>query len=174
MVAKAEEKIILSGNNFNLNVETNDKLAFQHPSIPWQTTGATVTLITTSGTLNGTNGTLTMYISNGKLTFVALENGTITLTSTSNATIFYINGKISNFETIINGKDYTIEWSFTEPYFLLPLMFIFGMTGLISVFIGPVYAIYKIKRGEYYYGLIAGFCMVVIGCSFVIAWLWGV
>ena len=135
---------------FNLYFETNGKLAFQHLSVPWETKAATITLTVTSGTLNGTSGSLAMYPTSGTLRFTALENGAITLTSTSNTTTtFHVNGEVATSASLVNGQSYTIEWSFLEPEFLLPIMFILGMFGLGSMFGGPIYGIYKVKHGEY-------------------------
>ena len=164
---------IASGSNFNLYFETNGKLAFQHLSVPWETKGATITLTITSGTLNGTSGSLAMYPASGTLTFTALENGAITLTSTSNATTFHINGEVATSASLVNGQSYTIEWSFLEPEFLLPIMFILGMFGLGSMFGGPIYGIYKVKHGESYEGFKTGLILTVLGVALTIAWLWG-
>jgi len=158
---------------FNLYFETNGKLAFQHLSVPWETKGATITLTVTSGTLKGTSASLAMYPTSGTLTFTALENGAITLTSTSNGTTFHINGAVANSASIVNGQTYTLEWSFIEPEFLLPVMFILGMFGLGSMFGGPIYGIYKVKHGEYYEGFKTGLILTVLGVALTIAWLWG-
>jgi hypothetical protein len=169
---KADNPIV-SGSNFNLYFETNGKLAFQHLSVPWETKGATITLTVTSGTLNGTGGTLAMYPTSGTLTFTALENGAITLTSTSNGTTFHVNGEVATSASLVNGQSYTLEWSFLEPEFLLPVMFILGMFGLGSMFGGPIYGIYKVKHGEYYEGFKTGLILTVLGVALTIAWLWG-
>jgi len=158
---------------FNLYFETNGKLAFQHLSVPWETKAATITLTVTSGTLKGTSASLAMYPTSGTLTFTALENGAITLTSTSNGTTFHINGAVANSASIVNGQTYTLEWSFLEPEFLLPIMFILGMFGLGSMFGGPIYGIYKVKHGEYYEGFKTGLILTVLGVALTIAWLWG-
>jgi hypothetical protein len=169
---KADNPIV-SGSNFNLYFETNGKLAFQHLSVPWETKAVTITLTVTSGTLNGTSASLAMYPTSGTLTFTALENGAITLTSTSNATTFHINGEAANSASIVNGQTYTLEWSFLEPEFLLPIMFILGMFGLGSMFGGPIYGIYKVKHGEYYEAFKTGLILTVLGVALTIAWLWG-
>jgi len=52
------------------------------------------------------------------------------------------------------------------------MMFIFGMVGLISMFAGPMYAIYKVKHGEYYDGFRDGLIITVVGVALFIAWLW--
>jgi hypothetical protein len=158
---------------FNLYFQTNGKLAFQHLSVPWETKGATVTLTVTSGTLNGTSGTLAMYTTSGKLAFTAMDNGIVSLSSTSNATTFHINGEVATSASLVNGQSYTIEWSFLEPEFLLPVMFILGMFGLGSMFGGPIYGIYKVKHGEYYEGFKTGLILTVLGVALTIAWLWG-
>jgi len=156
----------------NLYFPATTKLAFQHLDIPYVTSGATITLTVTSGTLNGTSGTFAMYPTSGRLTFTSQEAGTITLTSTSNSTNFHINGVVADSASIINGQNYVIEWSFLEPVFLLPIMFILGMFGLGSMFAGPIYGIYKVKHGEYFDGFRTGLVVTVLGVALMIAWLW--
>jgi len=161
-----------SHNSFNLYFPLNTKLAFQHLDIPYVTSGATITLTVTSGTLNGTSGTFAMYPTSGRLTFTAQEAGAITLTSTSNATNFRINGEVASSASIVDGLNYVIEWSFLEPILLLPIMFILGMFGLGSMFAGPIYGIYKVKHDEYYEGFRTGLIVTVLGVALTIAWLW--
>jgi hypothetical protein len=161
-----------SHNSFNLYFPLNTKLAFQHLDIPYVTSGATITLTVTSGTLNGTSGTFAMYPTSGRLTFTSQEAGAITLTSTSNATNFRINGEVASSASIVDGLNYVIEWSFLEPTLLLPIMFILGMFGLGSMFAGPIYGIYKVKHDEYYEGFRTGLVVTVLGIALMIAWLW--
>ena len=161
-----------NSGTINLYFPATTKLAFQHLDIPYVTSGATITLTVTSGTLNGTSGTFAMYPTSGKLTFTAQENGAITLTSTSNSTNFRINGEAASSASIVDGLNYVIEWSFLEPILLLPIMFILGMFGLGSMFAGPIYGVYKVKHGEYYEGFRTGLIVTVLGVALTIAWLW--
>jgi len=167
---KAETPIV-TGSNFQLYFPANTQLAFQHLSIPWETKGATITLTVSSGTLNGTSATLKMYSTDGVLTFLSQDTCTITLISTSNSTNFWIND-VCTANAVIQKGGCTIKWSILEPEFLLPILFILGMFGLGSMFIGPSYAIYKVKHKEYYDGLTTGLIVTVLGIALTIMWLW--
>jgi hypothetical protein len=46
------------------------------------------------------------------------------------------------------------------------------MVGLSASFAGPMYAIYKVKHGEYYEGMRLGVIITALGFALVIAWLW--
>jgi hypothetical protein len=166
------EALTAVGSDLNLYFPSGTSLAFQHLGVPWETYGATVTLTVTSGVLNGTSGTLAMYVSSGKLTFTARDNGAVSLSSTSDTTNFHVNGQLTNSTVIVNGQSYVIEWGFSEPQFLVPMMFIFGMTGLMCMFVGPMYGIYKFKHGEYFDGFRDGLIITVVGAALFIAWLW--
>lgn len=168
---KADSPIV-TGSNFQLYFLANGKLAFQHLSIPYTTTGATITLTVTSGTLNGTGGTLIMYQTSGRLTFTSQNNSVISLTSTSESTNFHINGEATSSASITLGSNYVVEWSFLEPELLLPIMFILGMFGLGSMIGGPIYGIYQVKHGEYFDGFRTGLVVTVLGIALTIAWLW--
>ena len=119
--SSAPSGAIAYGTGFNLYFQTNGKLAFQHLNIPWMTSGATITLTTTSGTLNGTSGTLVMYSTSGTLTFTSQHTASIMLSSTnSDLTTFHINGVIQNSASIFSGQAYTIQWNFAPVIPLLP------------------------------------------------------
>jgi hypothetical protein len=55
----------------------------------------------------------------------------------------------------------------------VPIIFIFGMVGLGCMFVGPIYAINKIKQKEYRNGLVWGVIFTALGFSLFIAWLFG-
>lgn len=58
-------------------------------------------------------------------------------------------------------------------YWPVPIIFIFGMAGLACMFIGPTYAINKMKQKEYRQGLVWGVILTSLGFSLFIAWLFG-
>jgi len=69
----------------------------------------------------------------------------------------------------------SIYYTTVEPYNLLPvpIIFIFGMVGLACMFVGPTYAINKIKQKEYRNGFVWGVIITALGFALFIAWLFG-
>ena len=63
-------------------------------------------------------------------------------------------------------------FTFVPSQFLLPLTFVFGMVGLASLFIGPLYGIHKIRHKEYRNGFIYAVIIFSIGFALFISWLW--
>jgi len=70
----------------------------------------------------------------------------------------------------------TISWQWLLPgetvQPLLPFTFVFGMTGLAALFIGPMYGIHKIRHKEYRNGFIYAVIIFSIGFALFISWLW--
>lgn len=88
--------------------------------------------------------------------------------------------------TILAGTTNPFNWSFSGPFPIacyfdyagynltpVPIIFIFGMVGLGCMFVGPVYAINKLKQKEYRHGLVWGVIITALGFSLFIAWLFG-
>jgi hypothetical protein len=147
-------------------------LAFQHLPQQWVTKGGTITLTVLTGTLNGSNTAVEMEATGGKLSFKANDNASIYLTSTNNQTWFSINGESTSLGLIRDGVDCVVEWGITEPITLLPIMFIMGMTGLVALFLGPIYGIILIKQKKYQTGLVLALIVTVTGFALTVAWLW--
>lgn len=161
--------------NTRLNVVVNNgqALAFQNTRYNF------VRLGITSGVLNCTNGTLGINSGGGYFVFTALNDTAFTLTH--NVTNVKVGGDSGNeFRQVYNGNSFTIlagngvtvNWDMPgiEPW--LPVMFILGMTGLVSLFGGSLYAVDKIKKKQYQVGLINGVIFVSIGFALFISWLW--
>lgn len=163
------------GTGFNLYFLAASSLAFQHMPIVYQAVGGTALFTVASGIWNGTNGELTMYASSGRLYFEALHDASLSFSNVSEFR-FTVNGELYSGGTvnILTGQAYTIEWQSTGVVWLLPFTFIIGMVGLASSFAGPMYAIYKVKKGEYYEGMRMGVIITALGFALTIAWLWSV
>jgi len=57
-----------------------------------------------------------------------------------------------------------------EPY--VPLTFIFGVSGIFAMFVGPAYCIHMMKKGNYMEALVNGFAITAIGVALFVSWLW--
>lgn len=168
---KADSQIV-TGSNFNLYFPATAKLAFQHCSSAYAVNPFIVTLTVNSGTLNGTDATLTMTGSSGTLKFLNFETTTVALTAVEEVEITVNGQSYSAPVSLTPDQDVTITWSYFEVPWLLPMMFIFGMIGLFSTVGGPIYAYLKIKNGEYYEGCRTGLILTVVGLALTMAWLW--
>jgi len=56
----------------------------------------------------------------------------------------------------------------------LPIMFILGIIGLLSIFYGLLYGVYKIKKKDYREGLVNATVIISIGSGLVLSWLWSI
>jgi len=171
------ESTIVTGSNFQLYFPASTKLAFQHLAIPYVTKGATITLTVTSGTLNGTSGTLTMYSTSGRLTFTNLNTSTITLTSTNDKVICYINGEVASSATLTPGS-VTISWSIPQFSYLDYTTLFMGIGGVVMMIFSPMWAIKKVKDEGFLEAETIerfGYCFLIflVGFGLVVMWLWG-
>lgn len=158
-------------NRFNLYFQNGHTLAFQHLSSYSLPEEYIINITVTSGTLNGTNGQLsvTWLTGDGELSFTSQDTATV---SAPKAAIL-VNGERSATGQIQTGDKVRIIWSgpILEPFF--PLMFAIGMIGLVALFIGPLYAINEMKKHRYYSGFVYGLMITAIGFGLFLAWLWG-
>jgi len=171
----ASEQIV-SGSGFNLYFTSGSELNFQH--IKFQYAGGRSEFVTfvarvlvDSGTMNGTNGFISMTEDSGKLTFTSQDIATL---RPINATIIVNNKRFTGPTQIQNGDKVTIQWRAVWPIFepIVPIMFIIGMAGLFAMFIGPAYCIQQIKKRNYWEAAVHGFTITAIGVALFIAWLW--
>lgn len=138
----------------------------------------TVKLEVTSGALNSSNCVLRMSSNTGSFRFTALNNSSVKITFTVSGV--QVSGD-QNKETrniqsgdtvsIATNNKVVITWHMKiEPW--LPLMFIFGIIGLLCLVGGPMYAVYQIKHGKYREGFINGVIFTTLGFGLVLGWLW--
>jgi len=161
---------IAKGSNFNLYYVVGDELMFQHLKTDYMK-AFNASVKVTSGTLNGTDGKLEMYIAEGMISFKSLDSAQL---EPHNAVII-VNGEHHHTSStnIQNGDIVVIKWTNPETFApLWPFMFTFGMIGLVCMFGGPLYAISKWKQHEYYEGFAYGLTITVLGLALFIAWLW--
>jgi len=169
-IVRGSKVPLVSGSNFNVYLSTGDELQFQHLAIDEWMDEFTVKIKVGSGVLNGSNGRIEMWTSEGELTFLSLDTATLT---PFNASII-VNGVVHDGATRINnGDNVKIRWAAPafEPY--TPIMFVIGMGGLFAMFVGPAYCIQMVKKGRYWDAAVNGFTITAIGVAFFIAWLWG-
>lgn len=164
-------KAPLTSNFFAVTI--GDSIVFQNNLQNW------VRLDISSGLLNSSRATTSMNSGGGHFIFTALNDSVLRLTH--NVTTVRVGGDSGNeFRQVYNGNSFTIltgnaitiNWSLpgVEPW--LPVMFILGMTGLVSLFGGALYTVDRIKKKLYQEGLINGVIFVSIGFALFISWLW--
>ena len=163
----------VSGSNFDILINENSALGFQNDP------DESVTLTPTTGDLNTSINSLLVYGGGGEFRFLSNERFTLTITYT--VTNLRIAGDKGNGRRPISSGDSVdidsadtviITWIRTiEPW--LPIMFIFGIFGMISTIGGAMYAVNKIKKKEYEKGIVNGIIFISVGFCLVLAWLWG-
>lgn len=162
-----------SPSTFNLYFQNGETLAFQYFLSGYNLPEQYIFNITVrSGTLNGTNGYLTLKwaTAGGVLTFRSQDSASL---SAPEARMIVNDQTFIKSASISSGDKVRIEWSgpLIEP--LYPIMFTIGMIGLVAMFIGPLYGINEMKKRRYYDGFVYGLAITVIGLALFIAWLWG-
>lgn len=161
----------LRSSNFNVYFSNGASLGFQHGN-------RYVLLEVTSGNLNSSENSLTLDSDGGLFRFEA--NETTTLQITFNVTTVKVFGDQNNENRVIpsgtsisiNATDkVTIYWHITYGFWL-PMMFVFGMVGMLSTFGGVLYIANEVKKKNYYDAFRNGVIILSIGIALVIAWLW--
>jgi len=159
-------------STFEVYVGNGGSLAFQNA------VNSVVEIEVTSGLLNNSQNNIRLYSGGGHYVFTALNDSRLQITY--NVQSVNVGGDSGNPSrpavsgdsiTVLAGNVVTIAWTITlEPW--LPVMFILGMTGLVSLFGGSLYAVDRIKKKLYQEGLINGVIFVSIGFALFISWLW--
>lgn len=160
------------GRNITVICPANSNIMFQNRI------NKTVLLTVDSGLLNCSDGNIRVYDAGGSFRFTALNNTEITITFTVDQ--LKVQGdqnrslrRFSSGNSIMvqTANNIFITWTDSlEPF--LPIMFIIGIIGLISMIGGSLYSIDKLRKGEYVKGLSYGTIYVSLGISFFLAWLW--
>jgi len=132
-----------------------------------------------SGELNGSNVQVGIYDGGGSFRFIAQNNTVLSITSHNINNVKASGDGGSPLRVLENGTSITVNtndavsiiWNITmEP--LLPIMFILGMFGLGSMFMGPMYAVYKVNKKDYEAnGFITSLVVTVLGIALFLAWL---
>lgn len=147
-------------------------------SLGFQNGNRYVLLTVSNGVLNSSFNSV--YLSSGGGLYRFTANESVTLLITFNVTNCKVQGDSGNdYRMIQSGSSFhivtndlvLIQWDITvTPW--LPLLFIFGVLGLLTVFTGSLYGVSEIKKGNYYNGFRMSILLICIGIAFVIAWLW--
>jgi len=168
---ESSSSALVYGQNFSLQFYEGQSLGFQ-------TGMKTVVLDMTVGNLTSNQTTVDFDSGGGMFQFKANENFTMKITYDV-AKLKVGGDKGSQDRGIKSGTSInidandivTIEWNiFIAP--LLPLLFILGMFGLLSMGGGSIYAVQQIKEKEYRNGFRNGAIFITIGFAFFLAWLW--
>jgi len=161
--------VIAPNTKFDLYFQSGETLAFQYlPSQYGLRKEYILNVTVTSGTLNGTDGRLTIQwlTGGGELYFTSQDSASL---SASDALIIVNEESFSESASISSGEKVKIIWGgpIIEP--LYPLMFAIGMIGLVAMFIGPLYGLNEMKKRRYYDGFVYGLSITVIGLALFIA-----
>jgi hypothetical protein len=137
------------------------------------------------------NNTFAVYYSQGDSLWIILfnnqTNSVINIPLYQNNTFtsvqsYFQNFEISDVNIITTYSVNQTNWPLYDLYFrtgipltipILPVEFIFGMIGLGSMVIGPMYGAWKIRKKEYQEGMITAVVITILGLALFIAWLWG-
>lgn len=162
----------VSGVNFNVYFAQNSCLVFQNnPS-------ENVSLTVNSGSLNSSVTSIRIYDGGGYFTFNNTANATITVDFTVTSLQVWgdqdnetRNVQSGDIISIDSGDSVVLSWTIhLQPW--LPIMFIFGMIGIVSMFYGGLNFISEMQKKHYYKAFIVTTIAVSIGVAFVLAWLW--
>jgi len=52
-------------------------------------------------------------------------------------------------------------------------MFIFGVTGIVSMIGGAMYGVHEMKKKNYEHAFVTAIIFITVGFALVLAWLWG-
>ena len=129
---------------------------------------------TAASNWNGTGCILSVNEAGGFFQFTP-ENDTDILISYENLRNVKVNNTgIASGTTVTFGGSsvQTVTWGFIIGSWL-PVMFIFGMIGLGSMFYGVLVAVQTIQKKQYRAGFITGLTAFSVGVCLVLSWLWG-
>jgi len=156
---------IYSDGNFTTLLSLHSTVTFRH--------GATSISIEADSNFNGSNCNLWADDNSGAYVFTP-ENQTDLEISFVNAAYVRLNGSLlvnGETQTLTGGDVYRLTWNMVLTPFL-PIMFIFGMIGIVSVFFGGLTFVAEMQKKHYYKAFIVSTIAIAIGISFVLAWLW--
>jgi len=163
---------IVSGSNFNILVTENGGIGFQNDD-------KYILLTPITGDLNSSTNSLSIYEGGG--TFRFLSNETFTFKITFDVTNVKVEGDKGNVGRFVDSGDsisidstdiVVITWNIHVEAWL-PLMFILGMFGIVSMIGGAMYGVKELKKHNYEHGLVTSIIFIAVGFSFILAWLWG-
>lgn len=162
----------VSHNGFQVYLEDGASIGFQNQL------GKHLVLEVTSGVLNSTDNNLILLGEQGSFRFNSSSNLGFKIIIPTNDMYVRVrrNDVLLGFSnnSVLTANQYDdvlINWGFlVQPWF--PVMFAFGIGGLILMVAGPSYGMFKIKKKEYHSGLVWGTIYTTIGVALVLGWLW--
>ena len=166
---------LVTGSDFDIYL-ANSTLNFQ--------AAYDVSFTCLSGVWNGTNSTLILRLETGSISFIALDDCTLFISTiadrgfsvqASGLTLTQNNGNYS--AVITSGPRVTISWRYLpwsaiDNYFMLGV----GITGIVMLIAGPTwFARTFIKHGldtETVEHLGYAMLFIIMGFGFMVVWLW--
>lgn len=139
-----------------------------------------VLLSVLTGSINSTTNLLRLSRGSGVFQWLALNDSTVQVTYTVEGSVSALGDSGNDFRRIASGTTLTvntgetirIEWRY-NIHIWLPIMFIFGMMGLVGTFGSSLYCVNMMKKGKFYEGLRTTLIFGSLSIALVLAWLWG-
>jgi len=162
-------------SNFAVYVPNAGSIGFQN------TPDIYVLLTVTSGFINSTVNQLRLSRGQGYFQWTALNDSTVQVTFDVDNGQVSASGDSGTADrkilsgttlTVLIGNVVRVEWNY-HPDIWLPIMFIFGMIGILSTFGGSLYTVNAFKNKHYHKGFYYGVLFIPLGLGLVLAWLWG-
>jgi hypothetical protein len=168
------DQYYVNGTNFHVYASQWASIGFQMPLTK------IISIRAISGNINGSNSLVWIDSLEGHFTTTLNETATVEVNYSPSINSAHLQGIFMNSGdslSIMAGSILVLDWDMYtggEPVnFLVPINFLFGMIGLASMFIGPMYGVYKIKHKEFQSGFVTATVLTILGLALFIAWLWG-
>ncbi len=162
----------MSSSGFTVYFAQTSNLGFQSTDANW------VIINIASGNLNSSDGRINVYTGGGYFKFTSNETFTFSPSYQGDVIVKVAGDNNNPMRTVANqssipvtAADYVeIVWSVSiEPY--LPIIFLFGMVGLGSMFTGVLWPIALAKEKKYYEAGIKFVTFFFIGLGLFMAWV---
>ena len=163
--------IYASNQSRDLYYPSGKILSIQYMPMPYQFSKEIVKNISVvSGILNGTGAAFNINFDTGvgKLSFISQDSAQLSAPETT----IKVNGDPKGeTASIINGDTVIISWQapLIEPLF--PINAIFGLMGLATLFVGPIYCLFQIKKKRDYIYIVYMIIVFAIAYAFLSCWL---
>ena len=139
-----------------------------------------VLLSVLTGSINSTTNILRVSRGAGVFQWLALNDSTVRVTYTVDGSVSATGDSGNAYRridsgttlTVTTGETVRIEWKY-NVHIWLPIMFIFGIIGLVGTFGSSLYCVNMMKKGKFYEGLRTTVIFGSLSIALVLAWLWG-
>ena len=139
-----------------------------------------VLLSVLTGSINSTTNILRLSRGVGVFQWLALNDSTVRVTYTVDGSVAAMGDSGNAWRridsgttlTVTTGETVRVEWKY-NVHIWLPIMFIFGMIGLVGTFGSSLYCVNMMKKGKFFEGLRTTVIFGSLSIALVLAWLWG-